>query len=229
MRIKIFNEAKQVGEIYHVCAIDSMKHIAETNTLESKQNNLNKKFLRYDVVSFTRNKQFICWTRSLNDFLFRIKVDGNKLSERYKITPYNDFFDVKNAPIKTQFEECVIGSINNFSDYIISVEFTYTDKFFENLDEKKFVYYLMALKQIDWFLESNNIECTRVSFPKDTEGYAKVITSRGISVRDPTHLTKKQREKIARAKAISSELTNISLQEFTDELIINFTRKNFNF
>lgn len=29
------NEAKQVGTIYHVCNLDSLKHILKTNTIES--------------------------------------------------------------------------------------------------------------------------------------------------------------------------------------------------
>ena len=65
----------------------------------------------------------------------------------------------------------------------------------------------------------------RVSFPKDTEGYAKVITSRGISVKDPSKLTDKQRAKISKAISVSTELTNIPLKEFTDELINNYVQK----
>ena len=141
-------ESKQVGDLYHVCAIDGMLHIAETNKLESKGIQKNKKTNDCVPVSFTRNKKFIAWTRSLNDFLFRIKVDGDMLSHHYKITPYNDFFDIKGAPVKTQFEEYVDKPITDFKDYILSVEFTYTDKFFKNMDDKKFGYYLIALKKL---------------------------------------------------------------------------------
>lgn len=220
MIIKPFNESKQVGTLYHVCAIDGMKHIAETNTLESKKINLNKALDSFDVVSFTRNKRFIAWTRTQNDFLFRIAVDGDKLSEHHKIIPYNDFFDNKKAPVKTQFEECVEGTITDFSKYILSVDFMYTDKFFKDMDDQKFGYYLINLKKIDWYLR--DVECNRVSFPKDSEGYGKVITSRGLQVKDPAYLTKKQKEKIEKAKELSSQLSSISLREFTDELINNY-------
>ena len=96
----------------------------------------------------------------------------------------------------------------------------YTDKFFKDMDDQKFGYYLINLKKIDWYLR--DVECNRVSFPKDSEGYGKVITSRGLQVKDPAYLTKKQKEKIEKAKELSSQLSSISLREFTDELINNY-------
>ena len=102
-------EAKQVGDLYHVCSLKSLsKFIAPTDTLQGcgKYNN----WLLggdTDIVSFTRDSRFILHTWRDDEYpvVFQFKVDGNKLSENYKVFPYNDFhYDVANGiPVATSY------------------------------------------------------------------------------------------------------------------------------
>ena len=204
-------EAKQVGDIYHVCSLDSMKFISWSDSLQSAKLNTNK-LMGGDVVSFTRNKRFISWTLNDEKFLFQIEVDGNKLSENYKVTPYNDFVDHKEGtplPSKTQFEECVVGPIHNFKKYIKSVNFMYTDDFFSTFkSEFDFNSFVNTLEDIEYYLDS--IPTKRIAFPRDAEGYGKIITSYGKRTWSGKNLDV--------FKKFSTSKTPITLTEFINNL-----------
>lgn len=135
---KYVKEAKQVGILYHVCNLESVaKYIAPTDTLSSSGNYKNWMLGgRTDVVSFTRDKNFVVKTSNIQKslVLFNFKCDGDKLSERYRILPYNDFaYDADTgkkdldsalyAPEYLEKESVLIGSIKNFSSYVDSVRF----------------------------------------------------------------------------------------------------------
>lgn len=83
-------EGKQVGTIYHVCSLgDYIKYILRNDTLSSS--GLYRNALYNDEtnwVSFTRNKNYVFNKHNVNA-LIRLVVDGDKLSDRYKIMPYN--------------------------------------------------------------------------------------------------------------------------------------------
>ena len=87
-------EGKQVGDIYHVCTVDSyLKYIKPMNILSSSgQYNNWLHNSETNWVSFTRNKRFTVETDDIfsSKVLLQIVVDGDKLSENYKIEPYND-------------------------------------------------------------------------------------------------------------------------------------------
>lgn len=135
---KYVNEAKQVGNLYHVCNLESVaKYIAPTDTLSSSGNYKNWMLGgRTDIVSFTRDKNFVVKTSNIQKslVLFNFKCNGDKLSERYRILPYNDFaYDEETGkkdldfalydPKNLEKESVLIGFIKNFSSYVDSVRF----------------------------------------------------------------------------------------------------------
>lgn len=73
------NESKQVGTIYHICNLDSLKHIIKTNTLESSGKWNNALYNDNQYVSFTRSQYFIPTDGLYNlisqNILFQIVVD----------------------------------------------------------------------------------------------------------------------------------------------------------
>lgn len=125
-------ESKQVGTLYHVCTIDAVSNfIAPKDTLSSSGQFFNQMLKRTDCISFTRSKNLIVDTPRNRKalMLIRFAVDGNSLSEHYKIKPYNDsYYDPEtdtmiHYPAKDrEGEEIVIGKIYPFSDYVQSVE-----------------------------------------------------------------------------------------------------------
>jgi hypothetical protein len=124
-------EAKQVGTIYHVCSIkDYLKYILPKDTLQASGMYYNYAYGGDYYVSFTRDKNFVIDTRSEEEVVFvQLVVDGDKLSENYKVAPYNDFaFDDEgnrkdDDPKNREMEECVKGPIKNISKYIKEVRF----------------------------------------------------------------------------------------------------------
>lgn len=148
VRKQMISEAKQVGSLYHVCSLDALaNYIAPTDTLKGSGKYKNWMLGgRNDVVSFTRNKRFVVKTEGIKEsiVLFNFKCDGDKLSEKYKVIPYNDFAydvdtgekDLKNALYdykSLESEEVVVGSITKFSTYVESVRFNAVLRNFDDI------------------------------------------------------------------------------------------------
>lgn len=142
---KLF-EAKQVGTLYHVCSVEAARNyiFPEDQLKGSGKYTANKITGTKDVIYFSRNKRIdnvAFLTRS--HMIIQFVVDGDKLSERYHIFPYNDFIDDERTgysgsnslrPTKTplnqlinnrQQEECVLGTIKNFSSYVTKINMYY--------------------------------------------------------------------------------------------------------
>ena len=124
------NEAKQVGTIYHVCNLDSLNHILKTNTIESSGKWYNHLYYGDEFVSFTRDQYFIpndgLYYLTKQNIIFQIVVDGNKLSENYKVGPYNDWhFQGDDIIEDREMEEAVKGPIKNASKYIKEIRFDF--------------------------------------------------------------------------------------------------------
>lgn len=131
-------EAKQVGTIYHVCTLNAyLKYILPNDTLEASGKYYNWVYGGDDYVSFTRDKYFVVGTKSVQSskVLVQLVIDGDKLSEHYKIGPYNDFafdqegnlVDDSNEITKREKEEAVKGPIKNLSKYIKEIRFDVFD------------------------------------------------------------------------------------------------------
>lgn len=131
----LVNESKQVGELYHVCSLEAyLKYIKPNNELKAS-GNFNNWLHNGDTnyISFTRNKRYVPDSIGVNfaNVLIQLVIDGDKLSNNYKIEPYNDFaFDsdgkINNDYSKrygTESEEIVKGPIKNISKYIKEIRF----------------------------------------------------------------------------------------------------------
>ena len=153
LRIKemmgVINEGKQVGMLYHYTSEDGLKSILETNRINVSEEHYLGKELYF--ISFTRNKNFhkkeMKWQVKTD---YRITLDGDKLSDKYKIKPcaytpgwnyednweYDWLEDEPESVVKDFFnqtgdydeqEERIYfknenGGINNIKKYIISID-----------------------------------------------------------------------------------------------------------
>ena len=128
---QILQERKQVGIIYHFTSLRRAASILYDNQLNryTTKNNV-------PHISFTRNKDF--WNNQrygIEGLEIKFIVDGDRLSDKYKIQPYNYFAD---QPITDttaelydidEMEEVVISKkIEFFSDYIKEVVFRRDDE-----------------------------------------------------------------------------------------------------
>ena len=153
LRIKemmgVINEGKQVGMLYHYTSKDGLKSILETNRINVSEEHYLGKELYF--ISFTRNKNFhkkeMKWQVKTD---YRITLDGDKLSDKYKIKPFaytpgwnyednweydwledepesvvKDFFN-QTGDYDEQEERIYFknenGGINNIKKYIISID-----------------------------------------------------------------------------------------------------------
>jgi hypothetical protein len=80
-------EGKQVGTLYHYTSADGLKGILSSNSIKASEEIYMGQNLYY--ISFTRNKNF---HKKGSKFgvktEYRITLDGDKLSNKYKITPH---------------------------------------------------------------------------------------------------------------------------------------------
>jgi hypothetical protein len=145
----VINEGKQVGMLYHYTSEDGLKSILETNRINVSEEYYLGKELYF--ISFTRNKNFhkkeMKWQVKTD---YRITLDGDKLSDKYKIKPFaytpgwnyednweydwledepesvvKDFFN-QTGDYDEQEERIYFknenGGINNIKKYIISID-----------------------------------------------------------------------------------------------------------
>jgi hypothetical protein len=81
------NEGKQVGTLYHYTSKDGLKGILKSNSIKASE----EYYLGGEIyyISFTRNKNFHKKGMKFNVKTdYRITLDGDKLSNRYKIQPF---------------------------------------------------------------------------------------------------------------------------------------------
>ena len=104
-------ERKQVGTIYHYTTIKNFPDILITNKLKSI----------YKQVSFTRDKNFHKTERSVGTEI-RFTIDGDKLSDKYKINPYHDkYLDFEDYD-RDEKEEIIKGEVKDIMKYVKSIE-----------------------------------------------------------------------------------------------------------
>ena len=135
-------EAKQVGVLYHYTGIKNWDRIKSSNTLEAgspigdynKSRQLEPKNISdREAISFTRNKnlhkQPYFWDLGLNLYggkIIRIAIDGDKLSERYKLKPFRWRFDksrVAGGMSGDEFEtRADTNMIKNLDKYLVKVD-----------------------------------------------------------------------------------------------------------
>ena len=82
----LLNEGKQVGPLYHFTRTGELINILKSNILKVSDQWATNDDLR-PFNSFTRNKNG--WDVGGFPTDVRITIDGNKLSNKYKIKPFN--------------------------------------------------------------------------------------------------------------------------------------------
>lgn len=105
-----YNEAKQVGDIYHVAELSRAGKIADSDQLGLKGHSF-----------FTREKNFNIVAHHFTDNVFisvRFTVDGDKLSENYKVDPVNNHWDDGDI----QWEVITNRSVKNFHKFVKAVD-----------------------------------------------------------------------------------------------------------
>jgi len=111
----ILNEGKQVGLLYHWTDLVGSLNIISQDFLKGY---LTDTFKEQPAISFTRDKNFYKGKNKLAtkpEICF--VVDGDKLSNHYKIQPFQDS-KIK----KDEMEEKVLTKgIENFSQYVVKV------------------------------------------------------------------------------------------------------------
>jgi hypothetical protein len=102
MSSAIIKEAKQVGLLYHFTSLRAAISIVEGDKLIASKiygraKQIFNKFGIYKAISFTRDKNFLNSrifqkgsTPKINGFAVTFVVDGDMLSNYYKIRPYDD-------------------------------------------------------------------------------------------------------------------------------------------
>lgn len=117
-------EAKSVGILYHYTSIKALEQILNTNTIRSTSRH-------YKSISFTRNKFFHRDPGFDVPCDARLILDGDKISERYKIQPYACTYpgdrNWKGDPDNigrgvVEFEERMFQPLENLSTYLLGVE-----------------------------------------------------------------------------------------------------------
>lgn len=130
---RYIKEAKQVGLLYHFCALEDVaKYIAPTDTLSPSGLFWNRRTRNTNTVSFSRNPNLRLNTLRSYDITVRFTVDGDRLSNNHKVMPYSAYgvsFPVFKSDYITalpdhdfdEMEEIVIGSIKDFHKYILGI------------------------------------------------------------------------------------------------------------
>ena len=116
--MRFLKEAKQVGTLYHITNIEGMDIILNQDILKGKTQ---------FGVSFTRNKNLKSIIGQPPRSIFKLIIDGDKLSNSYKIVPRDTTNrdgwvpDGYERVILHEYEEYVNKPINNISNYITGV------------------------------------------------------------------------------------------------------------
>tara|TARA_R110000822_G_scaffold192532_1_gene331194 strand:- start:46 stop:624 length:579 start_codon:yes stop_codon:yes gene_type:complete len=126
----IVREAKQVGILYHYTSFDSAENIINSGYIRGN------KLPDHDSISlsFTRDKNFHKEYREIGGdkgglLEVRFVIDGNKLSNKFKIQPYAQT-GYEKGTTNFESEEIILAPIDkdirvSLKDYTISVDFLY--------------------------------------------------------------------------------------------------------
>jgi hypothetical protein len=128
----ILKEAKQVGIIYHYTTFENGLKILQSNELKGSEAADSTNAKPVFAISFTRDKRFhdnhvVGFEESSfgNTPQLRLTLDGNKLSNRFKVQPYSQGGAFSKDRKGFEAEERVISDkiiTIPLSDYLISVD-----------------------------------------------------------------------------------------------------------
>ena len=135
----LLNEAKQIGILYHYTMLDRLKNIIKSNTLESsypEDTGSTHKDYSGSAISFTRTK-YKPQSIVTNESNAALVIDGNKLSNNYKLIPFQD----SEIPEDEMEERIYNKDITNLNKYIIKVILYEPDSDIESLLKEKNIPY----------------------------------------------------------------------------------------
>ena len=132
IRLKNLLESKQVGIIYHYTTFNTGLKILQSNQLKSSDAADSTNAKPVFAISFTRDKRFhdnhvVGFEESSfgNTPQLRLTLDGNKLSNRFKVQPYSQGGVFDKGKKSFEAEERIISDkpfTIPLSDYLISVD-----------------------------------------------------------------------------------------------------------
>ena len=164
--IDLLKEGKQVGILYHYTSYEACIKILQSNKIKSTETENSTIDKSQYSISFTRDKNFHKSFRSTGNLpSCRLVIDGDKLSNKYKINPYVQSGFEKGTSY-FEAEENIISD-NYFSiplkDYLISRDMVidYRDINKEDNFEK----HMLKKEQIEVinFCKQNNIKLNLVN------------------------------------------------------------------
>ena len=185
-------EAKQVGILYHYTENWLLEQIIDSNMLEGP-------------VSFTRSKdkETVFWIGAECSLV----VDGDKLSNNYKIRPYQSYDEEGNY--FDEMEERVDNDITNLDKYLIKVILYESDQKIENLLKEKNIPYELNLNESlrDWFTKEDWV---RIDTAGNITGPCGTMkkgnkTTRCLPRAKANSLTKAERAATSKKKAASDK------------------------
>lgn len=107
------NEARQRGPLYHILSVDSLKYVINNNAISGHH--------YINTISTTRNKMMNFYTGDRPGAFFKLELDGDKLSNDYKIRPYVFVSGGTNVRLDEWEEQVKTKEIKNASKYITKV------------------------------------------------------------------------------------------------------------
>jgi hypothetical protein len=133
--IDILREAKQVGPLYHFTNIKYLKGIINSGLKFEPNNSTLPQHKNTYSISVTRDKigaGVIDYLSNVSDFDVRIKLDGDKISEIYRVEPINienvwmagDKNWEKSTKFPELFEERIISKKSGYlsPNYILQID-----------------------------------------------------------------------------------------------------------
>lgn len=110
---KLILERKNLGDLYHVLDYTKLLYVLKNNKIKSYKAGNGK-------ISLTRNKMLNSYLGDSPQSMFKLIIDGNKLSDKYRIKPFK-FFS-RNGQGFEEYEEQVNSyEITNVFSYIKGV------------------------------------------------------------------------------------------------------------
>jgi len=135
----ILKEAKQVGIIYHYTTFESGLKVLKSNQLKSDHTAESTNAKPVFGISFTRDKRFNTANRAV-DFTnssfgktpqLRFTIDGNRLSNKFKVQPYSQGGRFDKGKKDFESEERVTSNklfTIPLSNYLISIDLLFEYK-----------------------------------------------------------------------------------------------------
>jgi len=167
----ILKEAKQVGIIYHYTTFESGLKVLKSNQLKSDHTAESTNAKPVFGISFTRDKRFNIANRAV-DFTnssfgrtpqLRFTIDGNRLSNKFKVQPYSQGGRFDKGKKDFESEERVTSDklfTIPLSNYLISIDLLFEYKKPEDGDwDAEFDYeeYAPLRAEIIQFAQSKNL------------------------------------------------------------------------